>query len=51
MVKIKPHGNAKNHSLEYYRTLYTTMKGLQESSMSDPQKTAFFTISNKREQF
>ena len=41
-VKIKPHGNAKNLSSEYYRTSHTTMERLKELSKSDPPKTAFF---------
>ena len=41
-VKIKPHGNAKNLSSEYYGTSHTTMERLKELSKSDPPKTAFF---------
>ena len=41
-VKIKPHGNAKNNSSEYYRTSHTTMERLKELSKSDPPKTAFY---------
>ena len=39
-VKIKPHGNANNISLEYYPTSHTTMERLKE--LSDPPKMAFF---------
>ena len=41
-MKIKPHGNAKIHSSEYYRTSHTTMMRLKELSQSDPPMTAFF---------
>ena len=41
-IKIKPHGNAKNQSAEYYRTSHTTMERLKELAKSDPPKTAFF---------
>lgn len=52
-VKVKPHGNSKSLSKEYYRTSHTTMERLKEPAKSDPPKTVFFksieekgTISN-----